>query len=368
MKIVQVSTVFESTPPKKYGGTERVAAKITEGLVGRGHEVYLFASGESKTKATLITTTKHPLFREEMPATDYSFYRLEHICRALEYANRIKADLIHLHELYPALSLCRLTKIPCIVTVHLSIDSGFIGEAYTKYLLDNKNLNFVSISNSQRRLPLNFVKTIYNGTTISPIGYSEKGRYAFWVGRITKDKGTDRAVKIAGKAGIKLVIAGKLEKTQNERNFFRKLIKPFIDKKHIEYVGEVNEQERNELMRGAMFFLNPIDWDEPFGLVITESMAQGTPVISFANGSPEEIITDGADGFLINEKSKNGKKFLIKQTGTRGMVAAAKKIMRMSETEYRQMSENCIRKVKKKFSDEIMVQEYEKLYEKIIKH
>lgn len=367
MKIVQVSTVFESTPPKKYGGTERVASKITEGLVERGHEVHLFASGESKSKSNLITTTRHPLFREKMSSSEYSFYRIEHVCRAVEYADKIKADLIHFHELYPALSLCRLTKIPCVTTIHLSIDPAFISKAYTKYLLDNKHLNFISISDSQRRLPLNFVKTIYNGTTLSGIQSSKKGDYAFWVGRITKDKGTDRVITIARRAGIKLVIAGKLEKTKNERSFFRRLIKPFIDKRNVVYVGEVDEKHRNALMRDAMFFLNPIDWDEPFGLVITESMAQGTPVISFANGSPEEIIIDGKTGFLVNEYKKSKKKFLINSHGTSGMVWAAKRIMKMSEKEYQKVSEACIKRVTQKFSDDIMVDSYVKAYRKILK-
>lgn len=360
-----VSTINESTPPKRYGGTERVVAELSRGLIAKGHNLTLFASGDSKVKTELFYVTQQPLFLKNIRTRDSYIYSTENIANAIEIANKNNFDLVHIHELFPALPIMRFLKVPFLITIHSTLDSKLLTKEFVDSLLVYKDNNFVSISNSQRKLPLNYLATVYNGTDCK-INKPKKKKYALWVGRFTDVKGAWEAIMVAKKCKLKIILAGGLPGNDSKDiTYFQKKIKPLFSR-DVVYMGEVSEKEKKALMSEAMFFLNPIKWDEPFGLVMTESMACGTPVISFANGSPEEIITDGIDGFLVHEKN-NFKKFICKKYGIEGLIEAAKIIMEMDKNEYEKLCDNAQAKVREKFSIERMVSDYERVYKNLIK-
>jgi glycosyltransferase involved in cell wall biosynthesis len=306
LRIAQIGTVWEQTPPKLYGGTERVISNLTEELVKRGHKVTLFATGDSKTKAKLSSITKRPLYREGIPWTNF-LYPLYHISEVFEQAD--KFDLIHMHfntrQDYASLVLAGMVKTPTIFTTHFVLPLEKDKDRHDRFMFlkKYKDRNFISISEAQQTLPeLNFVGTVHNGLDLSKYHPAKKaGQHLVWIGRICHDKGTREAIEVAKKTGLKLILAGKIDQHNPEYlEYYEKEIEPHIDGQQITYVGEVNDKQKEALLKKALALLNPINWNEPFGLVTIEAMAMGVPVIAFNNGPVHEQILDGKTGFIVH--------------------------------------------------------------------
>ncbi len=295
MRIAQVSPLFEAVPPKLYGGTERVVYSLTEELVAMGHDVTLFASGDSVTSATLAPVREQAL-RLDPSVKDWVaiYYRMVEAI----YRRKDEFDVLHFHIDYFPLSLFTRQNVPFLTTIHGRLDIQEFFDTYLTYA----EAPFVSISNSQRRpIPhLNWVRTVLHGMpanllTPQPV----KQEYAAFLGRISPEKGVDRAIRIAGKAGIKLKIAAKVDNA--DKDYYDSHIKPLIQgNADVEFIGEINDTQKPAFLSGAHTLLFPIDWPEPFGLVMIEAMACGTPVVAFNSGSVPEVMDDGVTGFIVN--------------------------------------------------------------------
>lgn len=306
MRIAQIVPLWEQVPPPKYGGTQRVAHFLTEGLVAAGHDVTLFATGDSKTSAKLVSVYPRALNRDGISWEDFYWPTLN----AYEaFERQQEFDVIHYHidrktEFIPALFAAKFLKTPVIFTMHFAIAHSSEAAMRRQFLERFKDLNFISISNSQRSTfpPLNFVATVYNGIDTEEISFQQESKDALvWLGRFSEVKGAREAIEIAHRLERKLILAGKLD-TQNaeQQEYFTRHIEPKIDGVHVEYIGEVDAQGKNELFSQAVALLNPIQWDEPFGLAPVEAMAAGVPVIAFRRGAMPELIVDGKTGFLVD--------------------------------------------------------------------
>lgn len=293
MRIAQIAPLWERVPPPGYGGTELVVGLLTDELVRRGHDVTLFASGDSISLAKLESV--HPrALRLDPTVKEYAVYDMLQLSRVYERADEF--DVIHSHVGYTALPYANLFPTPTVHTLH-----GRFTDDNEKVFTNAKRQRYVSISNSQRepRLGLNCVATVYNGIDVSShkfFSQPDESPYLAFVGRISPEKGTHLAIEIAKQSGWHLKIAGKVDVVDVE--YFETLVKPHIDGKQIEFLGEANHNQKNELMGRAVATLFPITWREPFGLVMVESMAAGTPVIAMKMGSTEEVIAHGATGFV----------------------------------------------------------------------
>jgi glycosyltransferase involved in cell wall biosynthesis len=296
MRIAQISPLFEAVPPKLYGGTERVVYSLTEELVAMGHDVTLFASGDSITSATLAPMRERAL-RLDPSVKDWvaTYYRMVE----LVYRRKDEFDVLHFHIDYFPLALFSRQKVPFLTTIHGRLDLPEFVETYGTFA----DCPFVSISDSQRApIPdLNWVRTVLHGIparllTPQPV----KQEYAAFLGRISPEKGVDRAIRIAGKAGMKLKIAAKVDNADKE--YYDTLIKPLIQgNPDVEFIGEINDAQKPAFLSGAHALIFPINWPEPFGLVMIEAMACGTPVIAFNCGSVPEVIDPGVTGFIVND-------------------------------------------------------------------
>lgn len=294
LKIAQIAPLYESLPPKLYGGTERVVHYLTEELVEQGHEVTLFASGDSQTSAKLIAPVEEGL-RLKKSCVDPLAY---HIIEMQEVINRAdKFDILHFHTDYLHFPFSNSLKTPSITTLHGRLDIEELQKIYNTFPFQK----LISISDHQR-LPIsgaNFIKTVYHGLpdTLHHQG-TGKGEYFAFLGRISPEKGIERAIEIALTTQTKLKIAAKIDNA--DVNYFEKNIRALFNHPLIEYVGEINEQQKTEFLGNAKALLFPIDWPEPFGLVMIEAMSCGTPVIAFSNGSVPEIIENGVTGFIVD--------------------------------------------------------------------
>ncbi|MEP0751459.1 glycosyltransferase family 4 protein [Trichocoleus sp. Lan] len=295
MRIAQVAPLWERVPPPAYGGIELVVGLLCDELVRRGHEVTLFASGDSISLAKLESV--HPqALRLDSSVKEYSIYEMLQLSRVYEQAD--KFDIIHSHMGCAALPYANLVKTPTVHTLH-----GIFTPDNEKLFMHARRQPFISISNDQRepRLNLNCVATVYNG--INPTIYEfypqpDNPPYLAFLGQISPEKGPHLAIEIAKRSGWHLKMAGKVDVVDAE--YFEQEIKPHIDGKQIEYLGEANHVQKNALMGGAVATLFPITWREPFGLVMIESMASGTPVIAMKMGSTPEVIAHGKTGFLTD--------------------------------------------------------------------
>jgi glycosyltransferase involved in cell wall biosynthesis len=293
MRIAQVATLSFSVPPKLYGGIERVVSYLTEELVAQGHEVTLFASGDSETTAHLIRVCPHALNLVENNED-----RMPHYVRMMQliFADVSRFDVIHFHTESIQLSWLRRQPCPNVATLHYQL-----GSPHLKPLYDEYNPPLVSISNNQR-LPLpdvNWQATVYHGLPRDLLTFREKpGDYLAFIGRASSEKRLDRAIRIACQAGMKLKVAAKINR---EDEHFKQDIEPLLRETRdlVEFVGEIGGREKDEFLGNALAVLFPIDWPEPFGLVMIESLACGTPVIAWRNGSVPEVIDDGRTGFIV---------------------------------------------------------------------
>lgn len=351
MKIAQIAPIVERLPPKKYGGTERVIYHLTEELVKRGHEVTLFASGDTQTSAKLVSVVPKAL--REMPDEKdiYGFNVHALLNMGLAYMRHEEFDVIHDHNAHMGLPTANVTtsQTPVVMTWH-----GPYDERMTRYFRQLNRPYLVSISNSQARLApgnLNFIGTVYNGLPMGHYPFAgAPGEYLLYVGRIDPEKGVHIAMDVALALGKKLIIAAKADvQVPSIGEYVRREIEPRL-KAHPErlvWVGEVDEEERNKLMVGALCFLHPVQWPEPFGLTLIESMACGTPVVAFGLGSIPEVIKDGHSGYVVST--------------TQEMIEAVRKIER-GEID----RGDCRQWALSNFSAGRMADGYEEAYRKVI--
>lgn len=349
MRIAQLAPPYLPVPPKGYGGTERIVHHLTEGLVAAGHDVTLFAAGDSVTKANLSSTFPKAIGNSGFKKFD----ALEPLLQYSEcYARADGFDIIHSHGQYLSLFGARNLACPVVFTWHGSFYEDEVPEEKRQTLRAFRDLPIVSISNNQRlALPeLNYAATVYNSIDVPFYRFFPKsgGDYLLWIGRMSPKKGALEAIRVAEKAGIRLEIAAALDPV--DRPFFEEQIKPKIDGDRVIYHGELSHDALVELYGGAIATLYPISWHEPFGLVMAESMACGTPVITFDIGSSAEVVEDGVTGYVV-----------APEAGVDAMVSAVKRIGEIDR-------KACRARVEKRFGTERMVAEYEAVYRSIVSH
>ena len=334
MKIALLSPIAWRTPPRHYGPWERVVSLLVEGLVQRGIDVTLFATGDSQTSAHLQYICPFPY--EEDPNIDPKVWEAMHIAHLFEQAH--KFDLIHNNYDFMPLAYSRLVDTPMLTTIH-GFSSSKILPIYREYNRDNY---YVSISNADRDPGLNYLATVYHGIDLNEFALVEQpGDYLLYFGRIHPDKGTADAIKIAQRCGVKLYIAGIIQ----DKDYYNVQVAPHVDNQNVFYLGSVGPAQRKQLLGQAYALLHPIHFDEPFGLSVVESMACGTPVIAFKRGSMPEVIKDGYTGFLVNNVDE-----------------ACDKLDLIRELDRKE----CYQWVKERFSQERMVDDYITLYEQIL--
>jgi len=293
MRIAQVSPLYESVPPQHYGGTERIVSHLTEELVAQGHEVTLFASGDSKTSARLVPCSERSL-RTDPDCRDQLAHHVVMLGRVARHARAF--DLIHYHVDYMHFPSSRLVGTPQVTTLHGQLGLPDLEPLYREY----SDMPLVSISDAQREpLPwARWVATVHHGLPAGQLRFRPgPGRYLAFLGRISPEKRVDRAIEIARLAGLPLRIAAKIDRA--DRDYFDAVIRPMLRGPQIEYVGEIGDHEKEDFLGEAVALLFPIDWAEPFGLVMIEALACGTPVIAWPHGSVREIIEDGVTGFIV---------------------------------------------------------------------
>ncbi|HEU4616684.1 MAG TPA: glycosyltransferase family 4 protein [Gammaproteobacteria bacterium] len=335
LRIAQVPPLIESVPPKGYGGTERVVSVLTEELVKLGCDVTLYASGDSRTSARLKPVVKRSL-RLDPGCEDDLPYHLLQIEQVVRDASHY--DLIHFHNGMLHYSVARRLLPPSVTTLHGRLDLTD-GVALLREFVDAPS---ISISLAQRRpLPwLNWVGNVYHGYPPGDFAFSPShDGYLAFLGRFCPEKRPDRAIKIAAEAGLKLRVAAKIDPV--DRGYFEDVVRPLLKQRHVEYLGEIGDREKQELLGGAVGALLPIDWPEPFGLTMIEAMACGTPTIAYGHGSVPEIIEPGLTGFIVSNR--------------REAVAAVEKLYSLDRAAIR-------RRFTERFSAENMVNDYLGVY------
>jgi glycosyltransferase involved in cell wall biosynthesis len=340
MKIAMLAPLAEAVPPALYGGTERVVSVLTEELVRRGHDVSLFASGDSQTSARLFACSPRAL---RISGDDLLPQAATMAQLAEVYGRASEFDLIHNHVDWLAFPFARLSSTPTLSTVHGRIDVPPVRNTYRRF----PEQPLVAISAAQRAfLPgANWVATTYNGIALDHFAFrGSPGRYLVFLGRISPEKRPDRAIEIAGRAGMPLVIAAKVDPA--DRDYYQEQIAPVIRRSPwVRFVGEVDERAKDELLGNAYACLFPIDWPEPFGLTMVEAMATGTPVIAWRGGSVPEVVRDGVTGFIRDTMD--------------GMVRAVEEVGQLDRAA-------CRAHVEQHFGPEVMVDGYEAAYQRLL--
>jgi glycosyltransferase involved in cell wall biosynthesis len=339
MRIAQVSPLIEAVPPKLYGGTERVVAYLTDALVELGHDVTLFASGDSQTKAKLAPIWPRALRLDPTVHDVFAplFMQLETVARRAH-----EFDMIHCHLDYFAFPTLRLLGVPSITTLHGRLDLPELRPLYRLF----HDIPVVSISDSQRQpLPeANYAATIHHGLPQKSLAQGPGGRYLAFLGRISPEKAPDAAIRIATRAGMPLKIAAKVDRV--DREYFQAKIEPLLAQADVEFIGEIGEHQKAEFLGNAAALLFPIAWREPFGLVMIEAMACGTPVVAFNNGSVPEVLENGVTGFIVNSEDE--------------AVRAVHDISRLDRGRIRTEFE-------RRFTAQHMAKNYLKLYSRLVK-
>ena len=340
MKIAQVAPLIESVPPRLYGGTERIVSYLTEELVGLGHDVTLFASGDSITSAELVPCCSRAL-RLDPTVLDTIPHFMLMIDKVRQRAEEF--DVLHFHIDLFHFPLFRSLAARTLTTLHGRQDLGDLKPFYSCF----GEMPLVSISDDQRKpLPhANFVATIHHGIPPDLLRPSfGQGSYLAFLGRISPEKRPDRAIRIARASGIPLKIAAKVDKI--DENYFRSEIQPLIDGPGVEFIGEINEREKAKFLGDASALLFPVDWPEPFGLVMIEAMACGTPVLAFRRGSIPEVIEDGVTGKVVDSEEE--------------ALAALPEIMSYNRSAVRQRFEE-------RFTTTRMAKDYVTVYRRMLK-
>jgi len=297
MRIAQIAPLTEAVPPKGYGGTERVIHWLTEELVALGHDVTLYASGDSQTSATLAPMWPRAL-RHDAAVRDPNSLHMSMLERVRQQASEF--DFLHFHLDYYAFSLFSRQSTPFVTTLHGRLDLAEHQVVFSTFA----SAPIVSISDAQRRPVPNagWIRTIHHGLPERLLVPQETTPgYLAFLGRISPEKGIDRAIRIAGRSGCRLKVAAKIDKV--DWDYFEEQIRPLLSLPHVEYVGEICDREKPEFLSGAVALLAPIEWPEPFGLVQIEAMACGAPVIAFNRGAIPEVVEDGLTGFIVEDET-----------------------------------------------------------------
>lgn len=341
MKIALVSPLAESVPPVLYGGTERVVSTLADELVAQGHDVTLFASGDSVTTATLVPCCEralrlNPNVRDGLP---HHLMMLDEVRRQAD-----DFDIIHFHNDLLQFPLVRTFNRPTITTLHGRLDLPDLRPFYSRFC----DVPVVAISNSQRmHMPrANFVATIYHGLRGDTLSFSPiaAGGYFAFLGRISPEKRPDRAIEIATRTGLPLKIAAKVDRA--DRDYWEDVIRPLVaNNPNVEYIGEISDRQKSEFLGNALALLFPIDWPEPFGIAMVEAMACGTPVLAFRCGSVPEIVDSGVTGYIIDSIDE--------------AVAAAGGLLRLDRMAVR-------RRFEERFTAERMASDYVETYRRLI--
>jgi glycosyltransferase involved in cell wall biosynthesis len=349
MRIAQLAPPLESVPPRRYGGTERVVAVLTEELVRRGHEVTLFASADSHTSAWLSPTVDaalwhHPSFSDVWPVMTAAVGQV--------YRRADEFDVIHNHLGYLAYPAARACPTPTVTTLHGRLDLPELRPLFEEF----PEMPLVSISDAQRApVPgANWVATIHHGIDLRPLAFQpEPEGYLAFLGRVSPDKGLDTAIRAAAAAAVPLKIAARMPmdqsrnvEAQRDWRYYREEIEPLLSLPGIEYVGEVDDAERSAFLGNAAALLFPIRWPEPFGLVMPEALACGTPVIALRAGSAPEVVEHGVTGFVVDD--------------IEGIVSAIHRLGELDRAACRAAAE-------RRFSPEGMADEHEIVYERVIR-
>ena len=339
LRIAQLAPLYESVPPPRYGGTERVVSHLTEELVRRGHAVTLYASADSVTDARLVPCAPKAL-RLDAPPDPLILHVLE-----LEAAYRAAADfdVIHAHTDYLTLPFARAAATPTLLTLHGRLDVPNLATLFAQY----RDVPLVSISNDQRE-PFGdavwWAGTVPHGLPVAEYPFSAvPGEYLAFIGRVSPEKGLDVAIRVAEAAGLPLRVGAKVDPADQE--YFEAVIRPLLGSPMVDFIGEVDETTKRELLVHARALLFPIDWPEPFGLVMIEALACGTPVIARPRGSVPEVLADGVTGLLAE--------------GVDGLVRAAAAVDRLDRRACRAAAET-------RFSVEAMADRYEALYDRLV--
>jgi glycosyltransferase involved in cell wall biosynthesis len=342
LRIAQVAPLYESVPPQGYGGTERVVSYLTEELVRQGHEVTLFASGDSATRAELVPICPRSL-RTDASCVDQLAHHMLLLERVLSEAPRF--DLIHFHIDYLHFPLSRRARWPHLTTLHGRLDIPDLQPLYREF----HDQPLVSISDAQRQpLPrANWLGTVHHGLppdlhTFRP----ENGKYLAFLGRVSPEKRLDRAIEIAQRTGMELRIAAKID--AHDRDYYQETIKPLLHAagSRVRFLGEVGGADKDAFLGNAHALLFPIDWPEPFGLVMIEAMACGTPVIAWRHGSVPEVMEDGVTGFIVDSIAES--------------VRAVEAVANLDRP-------GCRRTFEKRFSAATMTQNYVKIYQRLLR-
>jgi len=339
MKIAQIAPLMESVPPRLYGGTERVVSHLCEALVRKGHEVTLFASGDSITSADLVPCSAEAI-RLNPAIKDYVPYYMIMLDKVRRWARRF--DVLHFHIDAFHMPLFRDMGAKTLTTLHGRQDLPDLAPLYRAF----PHMPLVSISNAQRApIPdANFAKTVYHGLPLDlySSNFNPRGGYLAFLGRISPEKRPDRAIEIATALGLPLKIAAKVDKP--DEAYFREVVVPLLDRPGVEFVGEINDLEKSKFLGDAVALLFPIDWPEPFGLVMIEAMACATPVLAFREGSVPEIIDDHVTGRVVETVDE--------------AIRVLPQVIRLDRRRVRQRFEE-------RFSASYMADEYVDLYQKV---
>ena len=349
MRIAQVAPPLESVPPLRYGGTERVVWTLTEELVQRGHDVTLFASGDSHTSARLVPVIERALWHQRPPYTDFGPFwalTLGRMWRDIE-----SFDVVHSHLGYMGFPAARRASRPIVSTLHGRLDLPELEALYDEFT----DVPLVSISNAQRApVPdANWVSTIYHGIPTDEYTFRpEPGRYLAFLGRVSPDKGVDSAIRIAMNAGWPIRIAARMPlpykdnpEVRRDWLYYENDVQPLLQGPQVELIGQVGGKQKDDFLGNAAALLFPIRWPEPFGLVMIEALACGTPVLALPDGSVPEVITDGVTGFVRDTEDE--------------LVEAVRQLGRIDRA-------RCRAEVERRFSPSCMASQYEQVYRELI--
>lgn len=338
MRIAQIAPLYESVPPTLYGGTERVVSWLTEELVRLGHDVTLFASGDSLTTARLVPACKRAL-RLDPDCVDQLAHHIVMLDQV--FSEKESFDLLHFHVDYLHYPMSRRAKVPHVTTLHGRLDLPDLALLYRHF----RDVPVISISDAQRK-PLawaNWQGTVHHGLPSNSLSSGDgSGGYLAFLGRTSPEKGLDQAIEIAKQSGVPLKIAAKIDRV--DVGYFESVIKPLLNHPLIEFIGEIGYREKNAFLGNARALLFPINWSEPFGLVMIEAMACGTPVIAYPLGSVPEVVQEGVTGFIVP-----------------GFEAAIRAVGEVGKIDRRK----CRRHFEQRFTAERMAQEYLTIYQRL---